>query len=155
MNENNSNWYIILFGALVLHLDELGALGVLTMEHTVGEESVVNSSPNKYDAAYAQKETYMLEIKSSCWQDIKETLFITGKRNEFLKLDRLLKHNFAQKELWRSRQHQSHKLSKIEATKIIFGNKKKSEEPPEKKKEVLNRPKSPKPIRRPKNMNSL
>ena len=103
MNENNSNWYIILFGALVLHLDELGALGVLTMEHTVGEESVVNSSPNKYDAAYAQKETYMLEIKSSCWQDIKETLFITGKRNEFLKLDRLLKHNFAQKELWRSR----------------------------------------------------
>ena len=39
--ENNPNWYIILFGTLVLHHEELGALGVLTMENTVGEEFIL------------------------------------------------------------------------------------------------------------------
>ena len=31
--------FIILFGTIIIHHDELGALGVLTMENTVGEES--------------------------------------------------------------------------------------------------------------------
>ena len=39
-NENNLNFYFILFGTLVLHHENLGALGVLNMEHTVGEETV-------------------------------------------------------------------------------------------------------------------
>ena len=38
-NEKNTNVYIILFGKIVLHHDKLGALGVLTMENTLGEES--------------------------------------------------------------------------------------------------------------------
>ena len=40
--EINKNWYIILFGTIVLHHEELGALGVLTMENTVGEESILS-----------------------------------------------------------------------------------------------------------------
>ena len=62
-SDQNSDWYLILFGALVLHSEKLGALGVLDMDHTVGEESIIGSSKVKQDAAYAQKETYMLEFK--------------------------------------------------------------------------------------------
>ena len=31
--------YVVLFGTIILHRETLGALGVLTMENTVGEES--------------------------------------------------------------------------------------------------------------------
>ena len=52
-NERNSNWYFILFGTLVLHHETLGALGLLTMEQTVGEESILSGTVIKNDAAYA------------------------------------------------------------------------------------------------------
>jgi len=37
--EKNSKVYIILSGKIALHHDVLGALGVLNMEHSLGEES--------------------------------------------------------------------------------------------------------------------
>ena len=36
-------WYVILFGAVILHHEQLGALGVLTMEQTAGEECIMGS----------------------------------------------------------------------------------------------------------------
>lgn len=73
------------------------------MEKTAGEESVLKDAMKKYDAAYSQKETFLLEVQRESWRDLKETLFITGKRSEWIKLDRLLNHNSTQKEHWRSR----------------------------------------------------
>ena len=67
---------------------------MLDMEHTIGEESVLDNSQRKYDAVYSQSESFLLELKRESWQDLKETLFITGKRSEYLKLERLLNHNF-------------------------------------------------------------
>lgn len=52
-DEPNTNWYFILFGTLVLHHEELGALGVLTIEHTVGEESIIKGERKKLDASYS------------------------------------------------------------------------------------------------------
>jgi len=92
-NEPNTNWYFILFGTLVLHHEDLGALGVLSIEHTVGEESIIKGEQKKLDACYSQKETYLLELKQEKWQELKEILYATGQRAEFLKLDRLLQHN--------------------------------------------------------------
>ena len=52
-DEANTNWYFILFGTLVLHHEYLGALGVLTIDHTVGEESVIKGIRTKLDACYS------------------------------------------------------------------------------------------------------
>ena len=52
-NEQNRNLYLILFGTIVLHHETLGALGVLTMENTVGEEFLLSGISCKIDAAYA------------------------------------------------------------------------------------------------------
>ena len=77
-NEVNKNWYLILFGTLVLHHEVLGALGVLSMEHTAGEESIVSGVSRKIDAAYAQTETYLLEMSLDRWRELKQHLMGTG-----------------------------------------------------------------------------
>lgn len=51
--EDNQSWYLILFGTLVLHHEVLGALGVLSMDHTTGEEAIVGKDKKKIDSAYA------------------------------------------------------------------------------------------------------
>ena len=78
----------------MLHDEKFGALGVLTMENTAGEESIMGQVvKNKKDAAYSQKETYLLEFRHEHWQIFRETLFTMGKRAEYIKLERLLSHN--------------------------------------------------------------
>ena len=66
--------FIILFGTLIIHHDELGALGVLTMENTVGEESQVRGLKKKLDSAYSKSECYLLEYDSVKWATIKATM---------------------------------------------------------------------------------
>ena len=77
-NEQNNSWYFILFGTLVLHHETLGALGVLSMEHTVGEESIFGQLSHRTDAVYAQKETYLLELTPDRWHIIKQNLIGMG-----------------------------------------------------------------------------
>ena len=64
------------------------------MEHTVGEESIFGQQSHKTDAVYAQKESYLLELTPERWHLIKQNLIGMGQRNEFLKLERLLNHNY-------------------------------------------------------------
>ena len=49
----NTGVYIVLFGTLILHHEYLGALGVLTMDNTIGEESQIKGSETKLDSAYS------------------------------------------------------------------------------------------------------
>ena len=70
--------FIILFGTIIIHHDTLGALGVLTMENTVGEESQIKGLKKKLDAAYSQSECYLLEYDSSKWTRIKDILMSMG-----------------------------------------------------------------------------
>ena len=46
----------------------------------------MGANKSRLDAAYAQKETYLLEFKQEHWQIFRETLFTTGKRTEYIKL---------------------------------------------------------------------
>ena len=113
-NESNRNLYFILFGTIVLHDEAIGALGVLTMENTVGEEFLLSGIQSKIDAAYAQKESYLLEISPEKWREMKDILMASSQRAEYLKLDRLIKLNYAQKHQWRTRQIKSNALRDIE-----------------------------------------
>ena len=74
----SSSVFIILFGTIIIHHDTLGALGVLTMENTVGEESQTKGLKKKLDAAYSQSECYLLEYDASKWTTIKEILISMG-----------------------------------------------------------------------------
>lgn len=76
--EENQNWYLVLFGALVLHHERLGALGVLSMEHTAGEESIIGKEKTKIDSAYAQVETYLLEMRPEKWEELRTLLLGMG-----------------------------------------------------------------------------
>lgn len=101
--EVNRSLYFILFGTIVLHHETLGALGVLTMENTIGEEFILSGIQRKIDSSYAQKETYLLEVSAEKWRDTKDLLMATSQRAEYLKLERLIKLNYTQKHFWRSR----------------------------------------------------
>lgn len=70
-DERNENWYLILFGTLVLHHEVLGALGVLSMDHTTGEETTIGKELKKIDSAYAQVETYLLEMRADKWRELR------------------------------------------------------------------------------------
>ena len=65
------------------------------MENTVGEEFILSNISCKIDAAYAQKETYLLEVSPEKWRDMKDLLLATSQRAEYLKLERLIKLNYA------------------------------------------------------------
>ena len=62
----------------------------------------------------------MLEFRHEHWQIFRETLFTTGKRAEYIKLERLISHNYKQKNLWRSRQLERNALREISPVKITF-----------------------------------
>ena len=66
--------YIIIFGTIIIHHDTLGALGVLTMENTVGEETQVKGYKKKLDSAYSKTECYLLEYDASKWSTMRNTL---------------------------------------------------------------------------------
>ena len=66
--------YIVLFGTVVLHHETLGALGVLTMENTIGEESQIKGAKSKLDSAYSQSEAYLLEYDAKEWGRMRDTL---------------------------------------------------------------------------------
>lgn len=95
--------YIIMFGKIIVHHRVLGALGVLGMINTVGEETLVEQrSTKKKDAAYAQSECYLLEFDAKKdWARIKELLIKTGNRQDYILIDGLIKHNYYQKKNWR------------------------------------------------------
>ena len=73
-DSESTSVYIVLFGTVVLHHETLGALGVLTMENTIGEESQIKGAKTKLDSAYSQSEAYLLEYNAKEWSRMKDTL---------------------------------------------------------------------------------
>ena len=82
--------YIVLFGTLVLHHETLGALGVLTMDSTIGEESQIKGLGTKLDSAYSQTETYLLEYDAQKWAGIRLTLMQIGRKADLMRLERFI-----------------------------------------------------------------
>jgi len=77
--------YIILFGKLVLHHRSWGGLGVLSMGNCVGEETMIErNNSRKKDAVYAASESYLLEFDQKEWPIIKNLLFATGNKSDFI-----------------------------------------------------------------------
>ena len=101
-NQYNTQVYIILSGNLVLNHEDLGVLATLTLENSVGEESYMRPNiKKKQDAVFAQTESYLLSYESSRWPIIKDQLINARMKNDYMKLEKFLKHNFHQKNLLR------------------------------------------------------
>jgi hypothetical protein len=54
--------YLILSGVIVLHNKEKGAIAVLTMKNTCGEEALFGDSLGKLESAYAQSQSCLLQF---------------------------------------------------------------------------------------------
>ena len=61
------------------------------MGHTVGEETLIESKSNKRDSCYAHSETYLLDFNKEDWSKIKDIMYRTGNKNDFLLLEKLIK----------------------------------------------------------------
>ncbi|CDW89131.1 UNKNOWN [Stylonychia lemnae] len=101
--------YVIMFGKIILHHRILGALGVLGMSNTVGEETMIEHKlSKKKDAAYAQSECYLLEFDQKDWSRIKDILISTGNKSDYILIDSLIKQNYQQKKNWRQYKQRSY-----------------------------------------------
>lgn len=110
-DETFDSVYIVIFGKLVLHHKTLGALGVIGMGQTLGEETLVervlNPKPNnktqanKKDAVYSQCESYLLEFGEPDFKRIRDLILRGGSKSDYFHLTRLLTHNYSQKAVWR------------------------------------------------------
>jgi hypothetical protein len=103
--KENDTVYLILCGKIVLHHEELGALGVLTMNNCLGEESQLKKDLKyKLDSAYSEGETFLLGYEASRWAWMKDLFISNGLRPDFLRWEKFVNTNHRQKYLWRKRQ---------------------------------------------------
>lgn len=116
--------YLVIFGKLVLHHRTLGALGVVGMGQTLGEETLIEktrgtgrnpSQPylgQKREAVFAQTESYLLHFGEIEWRRLRDLYFRarTGasSKADYYHFDRLLQSNYDQKMTWRSYKQKSY-----------------------------------------------
>ena len=115
---------MVIFGKLVLHHKTLGALGVVGMGQTIGEETLIEKSRctgrnptqpylcQKKEAVFAQTESYLLHFGEIEWRRLRDLYFLgrTGasSKADFYHFDRLLQSNYDQKMTWRSYKQKSY-----------------------------------------------
>jgi hypothetical protein len=116
--------YLVIFGKLVLHHKTLGALGVVGMGQTLGEETLIEKTRGtgryptqpylcqKREAVFAQTESYLLHFGEKEWRRLRD-IFFRGRtgassKADYNHLDRLLQSNYDQKMTWRSYKQKSY-----------------------------------------------
>ena len=89
-------------GKLVLHSQRLGTIGVVKIGDSLGEEALLEPKVvNRKESAYAESETYVLEVTRERWKDLKQVLIHLGHKKDFMLLESRLRKNFQQKKSWR------------------------------------------------------
>lgn len=88
--DKSSSVYIILLGKVVIHTNEQGALGVLTMKNTVGEETQFSRVSEKLDSAYSEGACWLLEYDPREFHSLQKRMVDSGHRGDMLKFSRMV-----------------------------------------------------------------
>ena len=95
--------YIVIFGKIILHSKQLGALGVVQIGDFIGEELLQEKgNNNRQESAYSEGDSYLLEWQMDDWKKIKDIFSIMGLRKDFMILENHMKKCANQKKVWRS-----------------------------------------------------
>ncbi|CDW80526.1 UNKNOWN [Stylonychia lemnae] len=104
------SFYFVLFGKIILHSKELGAIGLIKMGEFVGEDilfdtqkpvSMLTVQNLRCESAYSEGDTYLIEMTISEWKKYKDVIVLMGLKKDFLNIDNVLKKGFQQKKVWR------------------------------------------------------
>ena len=106
-------FYMVLFGKIVMHSKNLGAIGVSTVGDFIGEELLFEAKGNnitahaekvqhlRQETAYSEGDTYLLECYFDEWRKLKDVLILMKLRKDFLLIENQLKKCYYQKKAWR------------------------------------------------------
>jgi hypothetical protein len=113
-NDTPLGFYIVLFGKVVMHSKNLGAIGMAAVGDFVGEELLFETRGNDFtryaekvqhlrqETAYSEGDTYLLECYFDEWIKLKDVLILMKLRKDYLLIDKHLQKCYYQKKAWRS-----------------------------------------------------
>jgi hypothetical protein len=108
---------MIIFGKVVMHSKNLGAIGMVSCGDFIGEELLFEKSGDaknnlssqaekpqhlRAETAYSEGDTYLLECYFDEWPKLKDILILMKLRNDYILADKHLKHCYFKKKAWRA-----------------------------------------------------
>eukprot|EP00347_Sterkiella_histriomuscorum_P021290 403334523 len=125
------SFYLIIFGKVLLHSKDLGAIGLLRMGDFIGEEILFDNQSRhlplyknqirsqsqlsddsqsigglqmqnlRCESAYSEGDTYLIECLIDEWKKLKDLLSLIGLKKDYLNIESHLKKGWQQKKVWR------------------------------------------------------
>jgi hypothetical protein len=80
-----------------MHSKDLGAIGLVKMGDFIGEELLFEKGENKvrYESAYSEGDTYLLECFSEEWRKFKDILMLMKLKKDFLNIENHVKKSYS------------------------------------------------------------
>lgn len=104
-NDTPLGFYMVIFGKIVMHSKDLGAIGMVSVGDFIGEELIFEKSSDvknlaaqaekpkhfRTETAYSEGDSYLLECYFDDWPKLKDMLILMKLRNDYLLIDSHLK----------------------------------------------------------------
>lgn len=87
-----SSAYILITGKIIMHSKKLGAIGLVKIGDTIGEECLIINYKGKerLESAYSSGLTFVLELTQDIWDRLKNILYHLTARKDLHKLMRTI-----------------------------------------------------------------
>lgn len=101
--DSQFSFFIVLFGKIILHTKDLGAIGLVKMGDFIGQDILFDyKSKARTESAYSEGDTYLLECEFGEWKKLRDVLTLMGLKKDFLTMDNHMKKCYQQIKTWRT-----------------------------------------------------